>query len=291
LEIFDEFDVAYLQACKYYENPAENSDIRPIFLLLIGDINTGKTTLVVKFMNYCELIAKQEDEKYSENDVIYIETPVHASFKRMFASLLERLNGNNQAKLVKDIHTDRLIDLVIKELRRRKVKILFIDEIQILVKASLDDKEDILNGFKKLANQSQTRLILVGTPQATELFKGTRWVDERFRALVLPKWKVNEEYIDLLFSIYQAYVEYLPDWDLVNKQGMVNEITARHLHEMSDGRLGKLIQIIRTAAVHALSRNKTNITDEDYDASKTIAYSVKDGKIIESPISQNDAAE
>jgi hypothetical protein len=287
LEIFDEFDIAYLQACKYYENPGENSDIRQVFLLLIGDINTGKTTLVVKYMNYSELMAKQ-DGKYSENDIIYIETPIRVTFKRMFASLLERLTSNKSGRYEKDIHTDRLIDLIIKELRRRRVKILFIDEVQILVKASRDDKEDIFNGFKKLANQSQTRLILVGTPSATELFRDTRWVDERFRVLTLPSWNVDKEYIDLLFSIYLAYREYLPDWDLVDKNGMVNEKIARELHDKSGGRLGKLIQTIRTAAVHALTRNKTNITPEDYEAAKTITYSVKDGKIIENQVSNHE---
>ncbi len=288
LEIFDEFDIAYLQACRYYENPGENSDIRPIFLLLNGEINTGKTTLVVKYTNYNEQMAKQSHGKYGENDILYIETPVRVTFKRMFASMLERLSGSNQAKILRDIHTDRLIDLIIKELRKRKLKILFIDEIQILVKASLDDKEDIFNGLKKLANQSQTRLILIGSPPATELFKDARWIDERVRVLELPKWEINKEYIDLLFSIFHAYGDFLPDWDLVDKEGMVNEETARSLHSLSDGRLGKLIQIIRTAAVHALIHNKTSIDKSDYEAAQTITYSIKDGKIIERPINRHE---
>jgi len=289
LEIFDEFDIAYLQSCRYYENPGENSDIRQIFLMLNGEINTGKTTLVVKYMNYAEQMAILGKGKYGVNDIIYIETPVRVTFKRMFASLLERLSGSNQAKIIKDIHTDRLIDLIIKELRRKKIKILFIDEIQILVKTCLDDKEDIFNGFKKLANQSQTRIILIGSPPATELFKDARWIDERVRVLELPKWEINKEYLDLLFSIHLAYKDFLPDWDLVNKDGLVNEETAIYLHTLSDGRLGKLIQTIRTAAVHALSHNRTNITKADYDAAQTITYTIKDGKIIERQIYQYEA--
>lgn len=288
LEIFDEFDVAYLQACKYYENPGENADIRPISLFLSGEINTGKTTLVVKYMNYCEQIAKREKGTYSENDVLYFDTPVHASFKYMFSYMLERLNINNQGKNIKEMHTDRLIDLIIKELRKRKVKVLFLDEIQNLVKITVDEKEDIFNGFKKLANQSQTRLILVGTPSSMDLFKDAKWVDERYRVLLLPKWDITKEYLDLLFSIHQAYEDFLPDWDLVDKAGMVNKDIALYLHNLSDGRLGKLIQTIRYAAVRALSQNRTNVTVEDYDYVQPIKYSVKDGKIIESLIPRDE---
>jgi hypothetical protein len=196
----------------------------------------------------------------------------------MFTSILERFDARYSKNIGKGTHTDRIIDLIIKELRRRGVKIMFLDEIQNLLKADMDEKDDIFNGFKKLSNQSQTRLILVGTPSSIDLFRDAQWVDERYRVLVLPKWEFTEEYLDLLTSIYKAYEDFLPGWDLVI-EGKINSKIAWYLYKLSEGRLGKLIQIIRYAAVRSLSQNRTYITKEDYEY-----YCIENGRIVESII-------
>jgi len=289
LEIFDEFDVAYIQAYGYFENPQESSDIRPISLFLSGEINTGKTTLVVKYMSYCKKIAEIEGRTFSEDDIKYFETPVRVTFKRMFASILEEFGIPIRGSALRGLHTDVLINMIIKELRIRKVKLLFLDEIQNLLKADLEDKDDIFNGFKKLTNQSQTRIILVGTPNSIDLFRDAKWVDERFKVIALPRWNFkSREWIDLLFAIYQAYKDFFPDWDLVKPDGKVNKEISMYLHEISGGRLGKLIQTIQYAAVHALLHNKTDITKANYEAILPIKYYVKDGKILEKKYKLNN---
>jgi hypothetical protein len=185
----------------------------------------------------------------------------------------------------KEIHTDRIIDLLIQELRKRKVKLLFIDDIQNMLNTNQADRNDIFDGFRKIANLSQTRLILVGLPTAYKLFADSNWVDERYRALVLPEWDSHSrEYIDLLFTIRNAYGDFLPDWDIVNSDGTINKEIALFLHSLSGGRLGKLIQTIQQAAVHALTCNRTNIMKEDYTKVQTLRYFIKDGQIMNEDI-------
>ena len=279
-EIFDEFDIAYIQACDYFNNPEANADIRPISLVLSGEINTGKTTLVRKYINYCYKIAEVEVRQISEDDIKYFETPVRVTFKRMFAAILEEFGVAIKPSVLRSTHTDVLINMIIEELKTNKVKLLFLDEIQNLLQAELEDKRDIFNGLKKLTNQSQTRLILVGTPQALKLFKEAQWVDERFRVLTLPRWDYKtKEWLDLLSNIYTAYKDFFPKWDLITKEGKVNKSRSIYLYNLSGGRLGKLIQTIQQAAVHAILNNKENITKEDYEAILPIKYYVKDGKI------------
>ena len=279
LEIFDELDIAYLQACRYFENPEEFTDIRPISLFLVGKLNTGKTTLINKYRHYREKIAKIEGRHYSKNDIIIIDAPVGITFKGMFTALLAELGIDVDWK--KEIHTDRVINQLIQELRKRKVKLLFIDDIQNMVNVNQADKNDIFDGFRKIANLSQTRLILVGLPSAYALFANSNWVDERYRALVLPEWDSHsEEYIDLLYTIRTAYGDFLPDWDIVNEEGKINKEVALFLHSLSEGRLGKLIQTIQQAAVRALSLNRTNIEKEDYTAVQTMRYFIKDGQLM-----------
>ncbi|MHA1145790.1 MAG: TniB family NTP-binding protein [Candidatus Helarchaeota archaeon] len=278
-QICDEIDVAFLQALQYHDNPDVNSEVRPLSLFISGEINTGKTTLVIKYMNYCKLIAKKEGIPFSRWDILYYETPVRVTLKRMFSAILETFGIEIHGSALRNTHTDVLIDRIIKELKSRKVRLLFIDEIQNLIKADLEDKKDIFNGFKKLTNQSQTRIILIGTPEAFELFHAADWVEERFRPLNLPAWEINEEYLDLLYSIYKAYGDFLPDWDLTNKDGKINPTIAKLLHKLSRGRLGKLIQIVRYGAVHALLQNRTNITEEDYKTVFHLTYEIMNGKI------------
>jgi hypothetical protein len=272
LDIFDEFDIAYLQAYRYFENPEEYTDIRPISLFLVGKLNTGKTTLINKYRHYREKIAKIDGRRYSKYDIIIAEAPVGITFNGMFTSLLANFGIDLPSK--KEIHTDRLIDQLIEELQKRKVKVLFIDDIQNMVKIDQADINDIFDGFKKIANLSQTRLILAGHPTAYKLFENSNWVDERYRALVLPEWDSHsKEYIDLLYTIRTAYGDYLPEWDIVNKDGTINKEVAIFLHSLSAGRLGKLIQTIQQAAVRALTCNRTNILKEDYTAVQTLRFS------------------
>lgn len=146
----------------------------------------------------------------------------------------------------------------------RKVKLLMIDEIQNLFDYDQETQRDILNGLKKLTNQSQTRIIMAGTPSAGSFFRSAEWVEERFLPLTLPEWHINKEYLDLLYSIHDAYCEHLPNWDLVSIDGTVNKKIALLLHELSEGRLGKLIQIIQRGIIRALLKNRTNVIKSDY---------------------------
>lgn len=283
LDIFDEFDIAYLQAYRYFENPEEYTDIRPISLFLVGKLNTGKTTLINKYRHYSEKIAKIDGRRYSKYDIIIAEAPVGITFNGMFTSLLANFSIDLPSK--KEIHTDRLIDQLIEELQKRKVKLLFIDDIQNMVKIDQADINDIFDGFRKIANLSQTRLILVGLPTAYKLFENSNWVDERYRALVLTEWdSYSKEYIDLLYTIRNAYGDFLPEWDIVNKDGKINKDVAMFLHSLSAGRLGKLIQTIQQAAVRALTCNRTNILKDDYTAVQTLRYFMKDGQIMKEQI-------
>lgn len=286
-EILNEFDLAYLQACKYFENPDNNVDIRPISLFLAGEINTGKTTILVRFMHYCEQMASKKERPFSKDDIYLMETPVDVTCKRMFLYMLEELGTTFTKSFKNRAHPDEIIEKVIKELLKRKVKIVFLDELQNILDADLEirDLKNIFNGFKKLVNRSQTRFILAGTPDAIELFKCSQWVDERYRLLTLPRWDFSKEFLDLLYSIHRAYKGIFPKWDLVLKDGRVNKELSLYLHGLSGGRLGKLIQDTKFAAVHALLMNKEEITREDYEYIQTMNYSVKNGVIVEN--SQN----
>jgi len=279
LEIFDEFDVLYFQACHYLNDPQSNPEIRPLSLFISGEYNTGKTTLVIRYMNICELIAREEERPFSESDILYFETPVRVTLKRMFAAILTKFGKPIQGNALRTVHTDLLIDLIIDELKDRKVKLLIIDEIQRLLETKIEDKRDIFSGLKKLVNQTQTRLILVGTPNIYDLFKGAKWVEERFRALKLSPFEEDKEWLELLKTIYNAYKAFLPDWDLVRDDGKVNGEIGSFFYALSGGRIGTLIQIIRYGAVSALLHNRTNPTKTDYKAVFNIEYNVENGQI------------
>ncbi|NMC04860.1 MAG: AAA family ATPase [Candidatus Lokiarchaeota archaeon] len=198
-EIIREFEIAYIKACRYFENPQTSTDIRPISLFLTGDINTGKTSLVVKYNNLCQQLAKIEGKIYSKWEIIVKDTPVKATAEQMFLTLLDTLGVQVQYDNHSKPHLDVLIGLLIKELRKKEVKMLFLDDIQDINKDPAQ-REYILTGLRKISNLSQTRLVLVGTPEAIEIFQDANWVDERFKPLVLPAWDYSKEYLDMLYT-------------------------------------------------------------------------------------------
>lgn len=271
-----EFDILYLQAVAGYNNPEISSEIRPLSIFLAGEINTGKTTLVTRYENVCEALAKEAGRSYTKYDILYYITPVRVTLKQMFAGILrEKFGITIQGGALKNIHTNTLIDRLTTELHEKKVKLLIIDEIQLLIRASKEDKRDIFEGLKKLVNQNKTRLILVGTMKAFELFQKADWVEERFRAFILPSWDEGKEYLDLLKSLYEEYVEFVLDWNLLLPNGKVNTKLGHFLHVFSGGRLGALIQAIRFGIVSALLHGRTCPTEYDYKQT----FYIKDGEI------------
>ncbi|MHA2299232.1 MAG: TniB family NTP-binding protein [Candidatus Hodarchaeales archaeon] len=296
-EVFILLDTAYVETERAQDpvNPSV-ADIRPLGLIIFGDINNGKTTLIAKYVHECKLLWKEEHlgEEWNELTIVYYEIAARATIKRVIAGILGKFGITIDDRALQTIKTDTLVNRLVDELKRNNVKLLIIDELQDLIVAPKEDISDIFIALKKITNQSKTRLVLVGTNDAIEVLKKAEtvqvkgkmkpWIDERFRRAELPKWELNEELRDILYTVWESYHEILPDWNMFskkdNEKASADYAAIGLIHKLSNGRLGKMLQIIRYAAIRALIKNRTTIIEEDYLKVFNIKYVVKDGQIV-----------
>ncbi|MHA1449534.1 MAG: TniB family NTP-binding protein [Candidatus Hodarchaeales archaeon] len=197
-EIFAILDSAYMEA-ELSQDPINPTvaDIRPLGLIIFGDINSGKTTLIAKYIFYCKTMWDEEhpEEKW-DNTIIYYEIASRATIKRVISEILARLGIVIDGRMLRNTATDTLVNRLIKELKHNNVRMVIIDELQDLIVAPHEDISDIFIALKKITNQSKTRLVLVGTDDAIEVLriaekiqvrgKMKPWINERFRTLELP---------------------------------------------------------------------------------------------------------
>ncbi len=288
----------------------EEVEIRPIGLIIVGDINSGKTTLATRFLTLCsqqwKKMEKNRLKAWNDFNLLFYEINApQMTLKRMLAGILRKFGVNLDDKFINRSHRVTLINNLVFELQENNVKMLIIDELQNLLTSPKEEVGEIFIGLKALTNQTNTRFILLGTHDAIRVLRNTDdsqrkagmkpWIDERFTILELPRWKMNEEYIDLLKTIYAVYSQALPEWDILcdssqpSRKGkkIINPETAKLILELSEGRLGKILQIIKYAAVSTLLDNRKYITKDDYYQVFNIKYEVtNDGKIKKTPIKE-----
>lgn len=266
-----------------YEEAVLDKEIRPLSYFISGEINNGKTALVTRF---CNIMEHKKD--YKKGDILYYTIPIRVTLKQVFTNILAQLFNKEIAdSRLRSMHTQQIINMVIRELNKRRTKLLIIDEIQDLLVASSEDKKEIFKGFKQIMNMCRTRLVLVGTKDAEDLLYFDQNIDERMRVLELQTWRNNTEFGKMLKQIYQAYKPVIPDWDLVitNEYGKnkFNKPIVTILLKFSQGRLGRLLQIIQYAIIEALLNNKTNVIEINYRNifNNDVRYKIRDKMIVE----------
>lgn len=298
-KILNILDTMYLEAKQSYSNKKDGeqvNEVRSLGLLLFGKINSGKTTLCIRFQNRTKLLEINNGEIWSDYNIVYYEIDCRMSLKSFLSILLEKVGGlrvSNRA--LQNINTTTLIESITHELSVREIKILIIDEIQDLLSSHESEIQDIFIALKKIVNKSYTRVVLVGTPKAYDVLRkadetttvSNPWVDERFRVTELKL--TNEEFADLLFSLQNAYQNVLISWMpynqttgkwrsiIVDSKKTMPEIN--YLFDLCEGKAGKLIQLIKYSAINALLDNRTDIQLSDYEDVFNYNYSLGSGQI------------
>jgi type II secretory pathway predicted ATPase ExeA len=217
-------------------------------LLLVGETNNGKTALVNRFLSRHQAYIKQEIEGVKA-PVIMIQAPPIPDEKRLYDSILKkvfapfRVNDRVEKKQLQ----------VIQILTRMELKVLIIDEIHHLLSGSLSKQRSFRNVLKYLANELQISLVCVGIADAFNAIQTDPQLANRFEPTVLHKWRMDEEYLRLLAS----YESLLP---LRKPSDLTEDTLALKILSMSEGTIGEITAILRTAAISAIMSGKECIT-------------------------------
>lgn len=215
-------------------------------LLLIGDSNNGKTTIIQDF-------AERFGESYSDEHLVVpvclIQAPPSANEKDLYISLIDyfalpyRSSDSAGVLRAQAVHT----------LRETHVKILIIDEVHSMLTGTARQQRLIMNAIKYLCNALQLPIVLCGTKDAVRILHTDPQHASRFDVAELPLWQNNKEFRRLVGSFERI----LP----LKKPSNLTETSVLNLiYSISGGNIGNIKRLINECAIEAIESGEERIT-------------------------------
>lgn len=220
-------------------------------LLIVGESNNGKTTILKEFVN-------KFGEAYLENEedmvlpVIFLQAPPSPNEKDLYLSILERF-----ALPYKSSESATTLRYqVLHAFRECRVKLLIIDEIHSLLTGTARQQRTIMNCIKFLCNELEIPIVLAGTPDAVRILHTDPQHASRFDVAELPVWKNDKDFKRMLGS----FEKILP---LKNPSELIEPEKLNLIHTISEGRIGNVKRLLAECAISAINSQEESITVEN----------------------------
>lgn len=210
-------------------------------LLIVGESNNGKTTVVHRFRDLCGQ-GYVNDESEPVKPVILAEAPPSADEKGLYISILERFFTPYRAT----DPTTKLRYQVIHLLRMCHTRILIIDEFHSLLAGSPAKQREVMNAIKLLCNELVIPIVGVGTREAVRVLHTDPQHASRFDVISLPLWELNQDFQRLL----AGFEKVLP---LKKVSKLHTPELASLLHTISEGNTGNLHRLLIACATDAIN--------------------------------------
>ncbi|MDP4078525.1 TniB family NTP-binding protein [Acidovorax sp. A1169] len=219
-------------------------------LLLVGDSNNGKTTIISRFEQLCGS-GFIDEESEAVRPIVVAESPPNADEKGLYVSILSQFWTPFRAS---DTVTS-LRHTAITKLRACKAKVLVIDELHSLLSGPPAKQRQVMNSIKMLCNELRIPVVGVGTRDAVRVLHTDPQHASRFDVVSLSKWELNEDFQRLLAGFELV----LP---LKLKSDLAEPELATAMHSICDGNLGDLNRLLVECAKKAISTGTEKITME-----------------------------
>jgi len=209
-------------------------------LLLVGDTNNGKTVLINRFEKLHPAYDNPEGDGITF-PILYIQAPPTPDETRFYNAILEKL----AAPYKSSDRVDKKQFQSIRILSRINTRLLIIDEVHHILAGNLNKQRNFLNSIKYLSNELQIPIVGVGTKDAFHALQTDPQLSNRFEPVILPRWKMDNEYLKLLASFERM----LP---LKKPSNLIGADLSLKLLSMSEGTIGEISTILGKAAFKAI---------------------------------------
>jgi hypothetical protein len=213
-------------------------------LLIVGDPNNGKTTIVRRF-RHLHGEGYVNDDAEPVKPVVVAEAPPSADEKGLYISILERFFSPYRAT----DPTSKLRYQVIHLLRLCHTRILLIDEFHSLLTGSAVKQREVMNAIKLLCNELAIPIVGVGTREAVRVLHTDPQHASRFDVISLPLWELNQDFQKLL----AGFEKILP---LKNASKLHQPELATALHSVCGGNIGDLHRLLIECARTAIESGR-----------------------------------
>ena len=216
-------------------------------LLLIGEPNNGKTTIIEKFRkDFGQGYVNDDNEPVKP--VIVAESPPAADEKSLYISILERF----QAPYRPSTPAKELRYETIHLFRACRTRLLIVDEFHSMIAGTPVKQREVMNALKLLCNEIRIPIVGVGTLEARTILNHDPQYRSRFRVEELPLWECDTSFQRLLSSFERI----LP---LKEPSCLQQPELAELLYENSGGNIGNLHRILIECAKAAISSGAEHI--------------------------------
>ena len=217
-------------------------------LLIVGEPNNGKTTLVKTFQEeHGQGYVNEDDEPVKP--VIIAEAPPVADEKGLYISILERFATPYR----ESSPVNALRMKAIRMLRYCHTNMLIIDELHSLLTGTSRQQRVVMNALKMLCNELAIPIIGVGTREAVQVLHTDTQYSSRFEVRDLPAWKADREFQELVASFERVLP--LREPSLLHEPALVAPI-----YSICGGNIGNLHRLMRACAGEAIRSGTEQIT-------------------------------
>jgi hypothetical protein len=222
-------------------------------LLLVGDTNNGKTMIVNRFAERHPANANIDGEA-SSVPVIVVQAPPVPDEARFYRAILQALF----APFKPSSRVDQIQFQAFRLFRNVGLRMLIIDEIHHILAGTQVRQKHFLNVIKYLGNELQIPIVGVGTRDAFNAIRLDPQLENRFEPAYLPRWTLDNEYIQLLKSFERC----LP---LTKPFGLTKSAIASKILGVSEGTIGEISALLTRAAIWAIRNGSEEITERTLD--------------------------
>lgn len=227
-------------------------------MLLVGEPNNGKTTIIRRFYDQIDNYVNEECEPVKP--VILAESPPSADEKSLYISILEQFHAPYRA-------TDPVSKMryqVVHQFRYCHVRMLIVDEFHSLLTGSAIKQREVMNAIKMLCNTLAIPIVGVGTADAVKVLHTDPQHASRFDVVRLPRWEANKEFLKLLRS-FEGVLPLRKPSNLASQPEL-----AEPLLVISRGIIGNLHRLLVECAIEAIETGKECIDREIIERKKCL---------------------
>jgi hypothetical protein len=224
-------------------------------LLIVGDTNNGKTTILKHFMSLHKPFTK-----YGQNHIpiIFISAPVSPSPTALYERILDSLYIPYG---IMDPISKKSYQ-VIGTLKNINTKMLIIDEMQDIYHGGAREQNRFLSVLKQLGNDLRIPIVAAGVNEVQRTLSADPQIANRYDTIRLYKWSISEDFARLLMSFEKTLP--LKEPSNLHKKSMLVK-----LYDMCEGTIGELAKILSKATIYAIQNKLEHI---DTDVLDSITY-------------------
>jgi GTPase SAR1 family protein len=225
--------------------------VRMANILIVGDTNNGKTSIVNRFTNL-HLPKIDAETGMIYRPVLYVQSPTKPDEKLFYVNILDELRAPFRTNDRLETNQRQVLEI----LRRNQTKILIVDEVQQILAGNSTAQHNFRNVLKFLSNKLRICIVAVGVIEAYNALQVDPQLANRFEPMTLSKWNLDINFQRLLKS-FEVLMPLQKTSDIAINKDIVTKI-----YTMSEGLIGEVSNIIKRAAIMAIKDNTEKITLE-----------------------------